>query len=456
MASTYAVIGTLVGLFGAGLNLQAMLQAPPVLVFFAAVFVALSLSMFGFYELQLPQSWQNGLNSLGGRVGGGKHLSVVVMGALSALVVSPCVSAPLAGALIYLSTTGDALLGGGALLAAGLGMGVPLLVIGSSGGHLLPRAGAWMNGVKAVFGVALLAVAVWLLERVVPPGVTLALWAGLAIGSGVYLGALDFAPREGARQLWKASGAFSFIYGVLLIIGAASGAQDPLKPLATFGVAGVATPDDGGGRQEAEWHAVTGLPGLQVELARAQDAGRMALLDLYADWCISCKVMERSTFPRPEVASRLKQFHLVRADVTENNAADQALMNAFGLFGPPSLVFFSEQGEELSDVRIQGEVSAEKLAAHLQAVLDQHEAARTTGRTAVGAISRSRTGVRSYRPGGLFMRVDQGHVVARKHPVAGHNGQLFDSRHGKDQAVERVAMVRRQIAHRLGVLKADG
>ena len=177
MAFTYAALGTVVGLFGASLNLQAMLQSPPVLVFFAAVFVLLSLSMFGFYELQLPQSWQNGLNNLGNRVGGGKHLGVLVMGSLSALVVSPCVSAPLAGALIYLSTTGDALLGGGALLALGLGMGVPLLIIGSSGGHLLPKAGAWMNGVKAVFGVGLLAVAVWLLERVVPASVTLALYS---------------------------------------------------------------------------------------------------------------------------------------------------------------------------------------------------------------------------------------------------------------------------------------
>ena len=197
MALTYALIGTLVGLFGASMNLQAALQSPPVLVFFALVFVALAFSMFGFYELQLPQRWQNGLNSLGQRVGGGKLVSVFVMGSLSSLVVSPCVSAPLAGALIYISSTGDALLGGGALLALGLGMGVPLVVIGASGGHLLPKAGAWMNSVKAVFGVLLLAVAVWLLERVVPPSLTLVLWAGLAMGAGVYLGALDFSARQG-------------------------------------------------------------------------------------------------------------------------------------------------------------------------------------------------------------------------------------------------------------------
>jgi thiol:disulfide interchange protein DsbD len=375
MAVTYASLGVLVGLFGASLNLQAALQSPGVLTFFAAVFVLLSLSMFGFYELQLPASWQNRLNALGDRVGGGKHASVVVMGALSALVVSPCVSAPLAGALIYISTTGDAVLGGTALLTLGLGMGVPLIVIGASGGHLLPKAGAWMNAVKAVFGVGLLAVAIWLLERVIPAPATLALWAALAIGSGVYLGALDFSPRQGWGQLWKAGGAFGFLYGVLLLIGAATGAEDPLRPLdriagGASGSPGVAIAEGGAmGSGELTWHPVANLDELQLELAKAVRDGRPALLDLYADWCISCKVMERSVFPRPEVAAGLAQFRLLRADVTRNSAEDKALMGAYGLFGPPSLVFFSGDGSELSEVRIQGEVGAESLAAHLGAVL---------------------------------------------------------------------------------------
>lgn len=396
MAFTYAAVGTLVGLFGASLNLQAALQAPPVLVTFAILFVLLALSMFGFYELRLPHSWQNLLNDAGSRFGGGKHLSVLVMGALSALVVSPCVSAPLVGALIYLSTTGDAVLGGSALLALGLGMGVPLLVIGASGGRLLPKAGPWMNAVKAVFGVGLLAVAIWLLERVLPAAFTLALWAALAIGSGVYLGALDFAPRQGLGQLWKATGAFSFIYGVLLLIGAASGAQDPLRPLSEFGVAAAAgTPAAGtvaadapaAGPLDAQWRPVADLAAIEAELAAAEDAGRLALLDLYADWCISCKVMERSVFPQPEVDARLRQFHLLRADVTANDADDKALMNAFGLFGPPSLVFFAG-GEELTRVRIQGEVDAEQLATHLQAVLDHYSPAEGAAASAVvGAVS---------------------------------------------------------------------
>lgn len=373
MAFTYAAVGILVGLFGANLNLQAALQSPTVLITFAAVFVALSMSMFGFYELQLPQSWQTGLHALGDKVGGGKHLSVVVMGSLSSLVVSPCVSAPLAGALIYISATGDAVLGGSALLSLGLGMGLPLLIIGSSGGHLLPRAGSWMDIVKAVFGVLLLAVAVWLLERVVPAPVTLGLWAALLIGCGVYLGALDFAPRAGWGQLWKAGGAIGFVYGVLLLIGAASGASDPLRPLQQIGGAYSGSTNTANGAQSAEvvWHPVADLAQLQRHLREAGDAGQPVLLDLYADWCISCKVMERSVFPQRDVASQLSQFHLVRADVTKNDADDKALLNEFGLFGPPSLVFFTLDGREITEVRIQGEVDATVLANHLAAVLDR-------------------------------------------------------------------------------------
>jgi len=375
MAVTYAILGILVGLFGASLNLQAALQSPGVLVFFAVVFVLLSLSMFGFYELQLPSSWQNRLNAMGDKVGGGKHASVVVMGALSSLVVSPCVSAPLAGALIYISSTGDAVLGGTALLTLGLGMGVPLIVIGASGGHLLPKAGVWMNAVKAVFGVGLLAVAIWLLERVIPASATLALWAALAVGCGVYLGALDFSPRQGWGQLWKAGGALGFVYGVLLLIGAATGAEDPLKPLDRLTAGSMVTEGstgaggDGGRSEALVWHPVANLDELQTQLAEASRMGQPALLDLYADWCISCKVMERSVFPRPEVASRLAEFRLLRADVTRNNEDDKALMSAYGLFGPPSIVFFSGDGTEMSEVRIQGEVGAESLAAHLGAVL---------------------------------------------------------------------------------------
>jgi thiol:disulfide interchange protein DsbD len=370
MATTYAALGVVVGLFGASMNLQAALQSPPVLIAFAIVFVLLALSMFGFYELQLPQAWQNRVNSLSQNQRGGVHAGVAVMGSLSSLVVSPCLSAPLAGALIYLSSTGDAVLGGSALLALGLGMGVPLLVIGSSGAHLLPRAGAWMNNVKAVFGVLLLGVAVWLLERVIPPQMTLLLWAVLAIGAGVYLGALDFAPRQGWGQLWKATGAFTFVYGVLLLIGAASGASDPLAPLSGMTGATTAQRDSNETRtNEVQWKRVRGVAALEAELAAAEQAGKPVALDFYADWCIACKVMARNVFSEPAVAAQLGRFQLLQADVTSNDPLDQELLHHFGLFGPPSMLFFGLDGREISALRMQGEMDRGAFERHLGRVL---------------------------------------------------------------------------------------
>ncbi len=384
MAATYAAVGTLVGLFGAELNLQAALQSPPVLIFFAIVFVLLSLSMFGFYELQLPQRLQDRLNAMGQKQEGGKHASVLVMGSLSSLVVSPCVSAPLAGALIYISTTNDAVLGGTALLALGLGMGVPLLIVGGSGGHWLPRAGAWMNGVKAIFGVLLLGVAIWLLERVVPAPVTLALWAALLLGSGVYLGVLDFSPRQGLAQFGKAAGTLGFLWGILLLIGAASGASDPLKPLARITAAPVAA-GGAAAHSEPQWLAVKSLADVQQQISVSN---RPVILDLYADWCISCKTMERNVFPQEDVARGLNQFTLLRADVTANDPIDQELLNHYGLFGPPSLVFFGGDGSEMEEVRIQGEVNAETLANHLTAVLAAIEHADGNNVGDIALISR--------------------------------------------------------------------
>lgn len=375
MAITYASLGVVVGLSGASLNLQTAMQSPLVLSFFALVFVALSMSMFGFYELQLPQRWQNGLNALGEKTGGGKHLSVFVMGALSALVVSPCVSAPLAGALIYLSSTEDAVLGGAALLSLGLGMGVPLLLIGATGGHFLPKAGVWMNAVKAVFGVLLLGVAIWLLERVVPAGVTLLLWSALAIGCAVYLGALDSSPRSGWAQLWKAGGTLSLVYGVLLMIGAASGAQDPLRPLAALAIGGGA----GGGvaaQEHSNWIAVNSNADIEAQLILASRDGVPVILDMYADWCIACKVMERNVFPDPQVAGQLQQFRLLRADVTDNSAEHIAMLERYELFGPPSLVFFRPDRSEIVELRIQGEKNRDQFANHLDAVLAKVQAGK--------------------------------------------------------------------------------
>lgn len=370
MALTYAVLGTLVGYFGGALNLHGWLQSPPVLVVFAGLFAVLSLSMFGFYELQLPAALRERLERSGGE--GGRLGGVAAMGVFSSLLVSPCVSAPLAGALIYISTTGDAVLGGSALFALALGMGIPLMVVGVGGGTLLPRAGAWMNAVKATFGVLLLGVSVWLLERVVPGEVTLLLWAALAVGSGVALGALDFSPRQGLGQVWKASGALLFLWGVLLVVGAASGAEDPLRPLSQLA---------GGGQQaeatsEARFAAVDDLAGVREALAASD---RPVLLDLYADWCISCKVMERSVFPEPEVRALMGEFELLRADVTANAVRHRELLGHYGLFGPPSLLFFTADGTELRAFRLQGEIDAADFAAHLRAVLDASAPALAAG-----------------------------------------------------------------------------
>ena len=372
MAVTYALIGLLVGMFGAQLNLQAALQSPPVLVFFAIVFVILSLAMFGFYELQLPQGLQDKLNNISQGQKGGKHASVLAMGSVSSLVVSPCVSAPLAGALVYISTTNDAVLGGLALLALGLGMGVPLMVVGATGGQWLPRAGAWMDGVKAVFGVMLLGVAIWLVERIIPPAVTLALWGILLLGSAVYLGVLDSSPRQGIAQFGKAIGVVAFVWGILLLVGAGSGANDPLRPLGVIAQAshggGTSGSADSGERYAThdDWLPVKGIQDVQAKIA---SSSKPVLLDLYADWCISCKVMERNVFPEPRVAQLLAQFTLLRADVTLNDEIDQELLNTYGLFGPPSMVFFTEDGGEIEAGRIQGEMDVDGMATHLDAVL---------------------------------------------------------------------------------------
>ena len=369
MALTYALVGSLVGLFGAELNLQAKLQSPAVLITFAVVFVGLAGSMFGFYELALPQGLQQWLGERSGAQGGGRHPSVFVMGALSSLVVSPCISAPLAGALIYISNTGDVVLGGSTLFALGMGMGVPLLVVGGSGGHWLPRAGAWMNLVKGAFGVGLLGVAMWLLERLLPGTVVLALWAILLLGSGVFLGALDFTAKDTTSKLSQMIGLIMLMWGAFCLVGAASGAFDPLQPLkfaSTYGGGSAGA----GESNEVQWQPVKSLE--QVEgLILASD--KPVMLDLYADWCISCKVMERNVFPAPEVASLLQQYTLLKADVTANDEIDRALLKHFGLFGPPSMVFFDENAREIEEFRVQGEVDVARFSAHLARVLAASE-----------------------------------------------------------------------------------
>ena len=367
MAVTYALLGTLVGHFGAEFNLQAKLQSALVLSVFALIFVLLALSMFGFYELQLPEGFRDRINNLSQNQQGGEYLGVATMGVVSSLVVSPCVSAPLAGALVYISSTGDAIVGGTALLALGLGMGFPLLLIGSSGGDLLPRAGSWMNSVKVFFGVMLLGVAVWLLERVLPGPVSLMLWAALLIGFAVYLGWNRPAGGKGWRLLPRAGAAVVLVYGIILTLGALNGAVDPLRPLQAMAYVKGDRPD------ETHFIPVYDLASLRQTLQQAERRSKPVMFDFYADWCVSCKVMERHVFSDPQVRQSLARFDLVQIDVTANSVTHQAVLSEFGLFGPPSILFFDVRGNELKKFRVQGEMSKETFLPHLKRVLRQSE-----------------------------------------------------------------------------------
>jgi len=362
MALAYAVAGVLAGLFGA--NLQVAFQHPWSLGLFALVFVALALSMFGFYELQLPSDLQSKLAAISNRQEGGTLVGVAVMGLLSALIVGPCVAPPLAGTLIFISQTGDWLLGGTSLFALSLGMGAPLIAIGTSVGKLLPRAGAWMDAVKAVFGVALLAVAILLLERILSPAVAMALWGVLLICSGVYLGALQQLPpaANGWGRLWKGLGFCLLTYGVLMLVGTATGSRDTVQPLRGLGL--------GSGKvveRQAVFKPIKSVADLEWELAAAKSANKPIILDFYADWCVSCKEMERYTFSDPTVIAELGRFVLLRADVTANDKQDRRLIQGrFGIPGPPAVLFFNAEGRELRGYRIIGFKPAREFVAHLR------------------------------------------------------------------------------------------
>ncbi len=362
MAFTYTIAGVLFGLFGA--NLQAAFQNVWVLSTFAFVFVALALSMFGLYDLQVPASLQTRLAELTQRQQGGTMMGVAAMGVLSALIVGPCLAPPLAGALIFIGQTGDALLGGLALFALSVGMGIPLLAVGTTAGKLLPRAGAWMEAVKAVFGVLLLAVAIWLLERILPPSLAMALWGLLLVCSAVYMGALQPGDpgASGWFRLWRGIGLALLIYGTLMLVGAAAGGKDTLQPLRGLGLTGAAVAD-------LDFTPIKTTADLDRELEAARRLGRPVMLDFYADWCVTCKELERYTFTDPAVIRELEGFVLLKADVTANDAEDRALLQGrFGLPGPPAIAFFGPEGTERPGQRIIGFKSAAAFVEHLREV----------------------------------------------------------------------------------------
>ncbi|OGS90096.1 MAG: thiol:disulfide interchange protein [Gallionellales bacterium GWA2_59_43] len=358
MAITYAAAGVAAGYSGE--LISNALQTPWVLGSFAAVFVVLSLSMFGFYELQLPSALQSKLTDTSNKLHGGHLGGVFAMGALSAIIMGPCVAAPLAGALLYIGQTHDAVLGGTALFALALGMGAPLLAIGSSAGVLLPKAGAWMEAVKRFFGVLLLGLAIWIVSPVIPLIAQMLAWAALLIFSGIYLHALDPLPPQagGGRRLVKGVGILALLLGVAYLIGALSGARDLLRPLSNIGRAAAEAP------ATLQFSRVHSLAELDARIAQAD--GKTVMLDFYADWCVSCKEMERFTFSDPAVRAQLKNTLLLQADVTANSEDDKALLKRFGLYGPPGILFFDAKGGELSDFRVVGYQDAARFMQSLQ------------------------------------------------------------------------------------------
>ena len=346
MALTYAAVGIAAGM--SGTLLSNALQTPWALGSFAAIFVLLSLSMFGFYELQLPTALQSKLTDTSNKLHGGHLSGVFVMGALSAIIVGPCVAAPLAGALLYIGQTHDAFLGGMALFSMAMGMGVPLLLIGASAGTLLPKAGAWMEAVKQFFGVMLLALAIWIIQPLLPISVQMLLWAALLIFSAIYLRALDALPHNasGWHKMLKGIGLFALLLGAAYLIGALSGARDILRPLGNIGRSEAQTPTT------LQFSRIKNIAELDQRIAQAR--GQAVMLDFYADWCVSCKEMERFTFSETHVQDKLKNTLMLQADVTANSEDDKALLHRFELFGPPAILFFDAQGREQNDQRVTG------------------------------------------------------------------------------------------------------
>ncbi|HZO00706.1 MAG TPA: protein-disulfide reductase DsbD [Burkholderiales bacterium] len=351
MAVAYALAGVAAAYSGS--LIAAALQNAWVLGAFALVFVALALSMFGLYELRLPGFLHQRLNSAHQRLRGGRIASVAAMGVLSAIIVSPCVAAPLAGALLYISQTRDIALGGTALFAMALGMGVPLVAVGISEGALLPRAGAWMEGVRKFFGVLLLAVAIWIVSPVIPPMAQMLAWGTLLVGSAVFLRAVDALPAGASawQRLWKAAGIVALVAGVALLVGAFTGSRDPLRPLAGL------TESSQPAAAPLPWTRVASLAELETKL---KAPGRPVMLDFYADWCVSCKEMESFTFSNPKVRAELDRMLLLQVDVTAHNEDDKALLKRFSLFGPPGIIFFDADGREIKGLRVIGYQNAER------------------------------------------------------------------------------------------------
>lgn len=356
MALTYAVAGVIFGMIGG--SLQAMLQQPWIIGAFSLIFVLLALSLFGFYDIQLPEKWRSKLAHASDKQKRGTYIGAAVMGIFSTLILSPCVTPPLVGVLGYIGQTGNASLGGIALFTMGLGMGLPLLIIGASGGKLLPKAGHWMNAIKNLMGIMLLGVAIYMVERVIPGWISMLAWAVLCIGTAIYCGA--FRSTKSAWELvGKLFGIIIFIYGILLAAGAIMGNTNPLRPINFNGATAAQGP---------KFINIKTVSNVNEELGKSVKLGKPIMLDFYADWCISCKEMDHFTFANPQVMQELKRFTLLRADVTKNDMEDKMLERHFRVVAPPTILFFNKNGKEIKKARIIGEMSATKFLAHLKQI----------------------------------------------------------------------------------------
>ena len=368
MSVSYALIGILAAKLGAAGNLQMVMQNPWVIFIFSGMFVILALSMFGFFTLQLPTRWQSHLTVMSSRQRSGRYGSVFMMGALASLVASPCVSAPLAGALVFIGSTGNYLLGAAALFCLGMGMGLPLLALGAGGGKLLPKTGAWMNQVKVFFGVVLLGIAIWLLSRIIPAQMALLLWATLLLFYGIYAGALEGA-KEGIERIRKAISFSVLFYGCVLMVGAVTGGSDPFSPFGGLTGAASHVPKS----KVRRFEQISSRSDLELALERANKNGQWVMLDFYADWCTSCINMEREVFADESVRKVLRPFSLLQIDVTDNSSEHRELLDSYGLFGPPAIVFLDTMGRELTNMRLQGELDSFAFIDHIETLVGDHK-----------------------------------------------------------------------------------
>lgn len=355
MALTYAIAGVIFGFIGA--SVQVAFQQPWIIVLFSLFFVAMALSLFGLYEIQLPEKWRSGIAHASQHQKGGTYLGAALMGCFSTLILSPCVTPPLVAVLGYISQTGNAAAGGIALFTMGIGMGVPLLLIGISHGKLIPKAGAWMNATRTILGILMLAVAVWMLERILPGYISMLLWAAIAIGTAIYMGALSTATTH-AQRFFKGLGLIIFVYGIVLVIGASMGNTNPLAPISLSRKAHA---------NELKFTPVKTVADVKKQFSLPANSNKIVMLDFYADWCISCKELDRFTFSSPQVQAALSNVTKLRADVTKNDIEDKRLERRYHVVAPPTILFFWK-GKEIANSRIIGEMSAQAFLKHLRQV----------------------------------------------------------------------------------------